>query len=99
MLTCFTLVTRYHLSTPGFVFLPHMSYCLYSVYSLESNCKIVTEERGLQDICAAMQCHESCVDLIETACSALWSLSMEGKNYEHDGKQWVSRDVYYCTCL
>lgn len=49
------------------------------MYFLENNCKIVTEERGLQDICAAMQYHDSNVDLIESACSALWSLSMEGK--------------------
>jgi len=45
---------------------------------LEANAKIVTEERGLQDICRAMDAHEDVADLIEAACSAVWSLSMEG---------------------
>ena len=50
----------------------------YVMLFVEDNCKIVTEERGLQDICIAMQKHDSNIDLIESACSALWSLSMEG---------------------
>ena len=45
---------------------------------VETNCKIVTEERGLQDICQAMDRHSQDVELVEAACSALWSLSMEG---------------------
>ena len=39
----------------------------------------MTEERGLEDICLAMGRHSSDVELVEAACSALWSLSMEGK--------------------
>ena len=39
----------------------------------------MTEERGLEDICLAMGRHNSDVELVEAACSALWSLSMEGK--------------------
>lgn len=44
----------------------------------ESNARIVTEERGLKDICQAMASHKDAADLIEAACSAIWSLSMEG---------------------
>ena len=40
--------------------------------TIENNCKIVAEERGFQDICMAMQSHDSRADLIESACSALW---------------------------
>jgi hypothetical protein len=54
---------------------------LFWFFAVENNCKIVTEERGLQDICTAMQSHDSNVDLIESACSALWSLSMEGDSF------------------
>ena len=59
--------------------LKKMISLLWCIFTVESNCKIVTEERGLQDICAAMMSHEACADLIESACSALWSLSMEGE--------------------
>ena len=45
---------------------------------VEANCKIVSEERGLEDICLAMGRHNTDVELVEAACSALWSLSMEG---------------------
>lgn len=45
---------------------------------VEANCKIVSEERGLEDICLAMGRHNTDVGLVEAACSALWSLSMEG---------------------
>ena len=45
----------------------------------ENNCKIVSEERGLEDIVLAMGRHNTDVDLVEAACSALWSLSLEGK--------------------
>ena len=42
----------------------------------------MTEERGLEDICLAMGRHNSDVELVEAACSALWSLSMEGKTVQ-----------------
>ena len=38
----------------------------------------MSEERGLEDIVLAMGRHNSDVELVEAACSALWSLSMEG---------------------
>ena len=57
---------------------PNCIKLLFCIF-LENNCKIVTEERGLHDICSAMQYHDTNVDLIESACSAVWSLSMEGK--------------------
>lgn len=53
-----------------------MELCV--VNFVEANCKIVSEERGLEDICLAMGRHNTDVDLVEAACSALWSLSMEG---------------------
>ena len=56
-----------------------MTISEFKYFTAENNCKIVAEERGLQDICLAMQSHDSSADLIESACSALWSLSMEGK--------------------
>ena len=51
-----------------------MSFCSL----LEANARIVTEERGLQDICQAMDTHQDICDVMEAACSAIWSLSMEG---------------------
>lgn len=45
---------------------------------LEGNAKIVSAERGLQDITTAMDNHNEVSDLIEAACSAIWSLSMDG---------------------
>ena len=39
----------------------------------------MSEERGLEDIVLAMGRHNTDVELVEGACSALWSLSMEGK--------------------
>lgn len=43
----------------------------------------MSEERGLEDICIAMGRHNTDVELVEAACSALWSLSMEGKMPTH----------------
>ena len=54
---------------------------LYSQCTLthtESNMLIITKERGVQDICNALEQHNQCSDLVDAACSALWSLSMEG---------------------
>lgn len=57
--------------------------CLRSVNSyvalIEKNAQIITEERGLQDILLALENHRQCKDLVDAACSALWALSMEGK--------------------
>ena len=47
----------------------------------EKNTQIITEERGLQDILLALENHGQCKDLVDAACSALWSLSMEGRLY------------------
>ena len=46
---------------------------------------IITKERGVQDICNALECHSGCSDLVDAACSALWSLSMEGRMRERGG--------------
>lgn len=54
-------------------------FCSFYLGYLEANCKIVSEERGLEDIVLAMGRHNTDVELVESACSALWSLSMEGK--------------------
>lgn len=51
----------------------------------------MSEERGLEDICLAMGRHNADVELVEAACSALWSLSMEGKNFSSYS---VGRSVY-----
>ena len=45
---------------------------------IERNTQIITEERGLQDILLALENHRQCKDLVDAACSALWSLSIEG---------------------
>lgn len=45
---------------------------------LEENSKIVSAERGLLDIISAMNRYSDQSTLIEAACAALWSLSMEG---------------------
>ena len=45
---------------------------------LEENSKIVSAERGLLDIISAMNRYSDQPTLIEAACAALWSLSMEG---------------------
>lgn len=48
--------------------------------STENNAKIVTEEKGLEDVYRALENHPDSAEVIESACSALWSLSMEGIN-------------------
>ena len=45
---------------------------------IESNAKIVTEEKGLPDVVSAMAAHPTNADLMETASAAILSLSMEG---------------------
>ena len=59
-------------------FLENISKFLSFCSLLEANARIVTEERGLQDICQAMDTHQDICDVMEAACSAIWSLSMEG---------------------
>ena len=44
----------------------------------EENAAIVGEEQGTQDIVTAMQTHSSNAALLESACAALWTLSVEG---------------------
>ena len=66
----------------------YLQQCVYGTYFYallefficfaEKNTQIITEERGLQDILIALDNHKQCKDLSEAACSALWSLSMEG---------------------
>ena len=58
---------------------PCKSICIYSICVLiESNAKIVTEEKGLPDVVSAMAAHPTNADLMETASAAILSLSMEG---------------------
>ena len=38
----------------------------------------MSEERGLRDICRALNTHIADAELAKSACSALWALSMEG---------------------
>jgi len=45
----------------------------------EANAKIVTEEKGLQDVVNAMATHPKIPELVETAAAAMLSLSMEGQ--------------------
>lgn len=45
---------------------------------------IITKEKGVQDICNALEAHGHCSDLVDAACSALWSLSMEGRERERE---------------
>lgn len=49
------------------------------LHATEKNTQIITQERGLQDILLALENHGQCKDVADAACSALWSLSMEGK--------------------
>ena len=46
----------------------------------EENAAIVTEEQGTQDIITAMRTHPDNCALLEAACAALWTLSVEGEN-------------------
>ena len=55
-----------------------MTYVFAFNCYVEANAKIVTEEKGLQDIFSAMENHSQNSELIENACAALWSLAMEG---------------------
>ena len=52
-------------------------YLLWFLF-LEENSKIVSAERGLLDIISAMKRYSDQPTLVEAACAALWSLSMEG---------------------
>jgi len=40
---------------------------------------IITEEKGVRDVCHALQAHSGCRALVDAACSTLWSLSVEGE--------------------
>ena len=44
----------------------------------EENTAIITEEQGTTDIVNAMREHDSNAALLEAACAALWTLSVEG---------------------
>ena len=52
---------------------------LPTFFPTESNVAILSKEKGPHDICEALKSHIGCVSLVESACSALWSLSMEGR--------------------
>ena len=56
-----------------------LSFSLFEFVGKDENCKIVHEERGVDDIVNAMQVYEEDADLVDAACSALWSLAMDGK--------------------
>ena len=45
---------------------------------LEDNARIVTEERGINDVMDAINTHAGCPELIEAAAAVLLSLSIEG---------------------
>ena len=44
----------------------------------DGNLGILTKEKGVVDVCKALTAHGVNSDLVDAACSALWSLSMEG---------------------
>ena len=51
---------------------------LYNVCT-ENNARIVTVEKGLQDVVNTMKNHKMSAEVIEAASAALLSLSMEGE--------------------
>ena len=59
----------------------------------EKNTQIITQERGLQDILLALENHGQCKDLADAACSALWSLSMEGKQMTYNCLNHISTAI------
>lgn len=52
---------------------------LIYILLVESNAKIVTEEKGLADVINAMSTHPRDAGLVESAAAALLGLSMEGQ--------------------
>lgn len=48
----------------------------------EANARILTEEQGIQDIAQAMTEHADKPEVLELACAALWSLSVEDENVD-----------------
>ena len=57
-------------------FVPHSSL---PFFPSEHNMMIITEEKGVRDVCRALQAHSGCRALVDAACSTLWSLSVEGE--------------------
>jgi len=59
---------------------------LWSLTVNENNARLVTDEKGISDVMAALKDHgvaeDANVDLVESACAALLSLSMEEENVE-----------------
>ena len=45
----------------------------------EDNVRIVTEGKGVVDVIKALKAHKTHAELVEAACAALLSLSMEGE--------------------
>jgi len=45
---------------------------------IDANLEILTKEKGVSDVCKALDCYKEEPELVEAACSTLWSLSMEG---------------------
>ena len=60
---------------------------------IEENAKIVTEEQGIQDIVNAMNAHGTNAALLEAACAALWTLSVEGMNQQYMGHMGIVKYV------
>ncbi len=59
----------------------------------DDNMKIMTKERCVQDVCAAVATHGDCKDLVDAACSALCSLSVDGMYFALTGGMWRNTDT------
>ena len=63
------------------IYLTFIQLCNKSVsIILEDNARIVTEERGVNDVIDAINTHAGCPELIEAAAAVFLSLSIEGKS-------------------
>ena len=49
----------------------------------------MSEEQGTQDIITAMMTHKDNAALLESACAALWTLSVEGMQIHARGVMWL----------
>ncbi len=47
--------------------------------SSDANLEILTKEKAVADVCKALQSYGGDSNLVDSACSALWSLSMNGE--------------------
>ena len=68
-----------------------------SLLKLENNLTIIREESGVKDLMNAMGTHMKMASVIDSACTAMWGLSLEGRNWEAQNATTAMAGMKYRT--